>query len=62
MDKIDETLEGGVKMTLFLKGYDIIKVGVINVSINTEQPFHNCLCYRNEVPWKWHTYKCMGSI
>ena len=56
MDKIDEMLEGGVKMSLFLKGYDIIKVGMIYVSINTEKPFQNCLCYRDEVSWKWHTY------
>ena len=43
-------------MSLFLKGYDIIKVSMVYVSINTKQPFQNCFCYCDEVPWKWHTY------
>ena len=43
-------------MGLFLEVNDIIKVGMIYVSINTEQPFQNCLCYCDEVPWKGYTY------
>ena len=49
-------------MGLFLKGYDVIKVGMIYVSVNTEQPFQNCLCYRDEVPWKRHTYNTQPGM
>lgn len=55
MYKIYEMLEGCVKMSLFLKGDDILKVGMVDVSIDTKQTFENCLGDCNKVPWKGNT-------
>lgn len=41
---------------LFLKVYDVIKVGVVYMSINSKKPLQNSLCNCHKIPRKGNTY------
>lgn len=55
VDKVDEVLERGVQVSLFLEADNIIEMCMVYVSIDTEEPFQNRLCYCDEVPWERNT-------
>lgn len=58
LDEEDEVFEGGVEVGLLLQLDDRVKVLVVNVSVDAEQPFQDRLRHRHEVLWErdaWDT-------
>ena len=46
---------------LFPEFNDVIKVGMVDVSIYTEKSFQNCFRYRQEISGEWHSCVCMNE-
>jgi hypothetical protein len=49
VDKVDEMLEAGVEMGFSRKQHDVLKVGVVDVRVNSEQSLKDHLYYVDKV-------------
>lgn len=52
LNEEDEVFEGGVEMSLLLQLDDRVKVLVVDVGVDTEQPLQDRLRHRHEVLWE----------
>ena len=55
MDKVNEVFERCVQMSLLLQRNDVIKMGVVYMSIHSEQPLQDGLGYCDEITRKRNT-------
>jgi hypothetical protein len=55
MGEENEVFEASVEVGLLFQTHDLLKVGVVDVCIHSEQPLEYCPHHIPEIKWEWST-------